>query len=44
MIQEVAVGIAMGNALPGVKQVADYVTEPVDKEGIRKGLKYFQLI
>src|SRR5699024_2939718 len=44
MIQEVGVGIAMGNAVPSLKKVADYTTSTVDEQGILKGLEYYNLI
>lgn len=34
MISEVGVGVAMGNAVPELKQVADYITDPIDQDGI----------
>lgn len=44
MLQHVAIGIAMGNAGDEVKQVADYITDSVDEDGIQKALKYFGVI
>lgn len=41
MLKHVAIGIAMGNATDNVKQIADYVTDTVDNDGIVKGLKHF---
>ncbi|WP_407268153.1 Cof-type HAD-IIB family hydrolase [Radiobacillus sp. PE A8.2] len=38
MLQHVGVGVAMGNAIFELKQVADYVTDDVDNEGLVKGL------
>lgn len=37
-------GIAMGNANPPLKAVADYVTSTVDEDGIYKALKHFGII
>jgi len=37
-------GIAMGNANEDVKQMADYVTDPVDENGVINALKYFKVI
>ncbi|EUJ55190.1 hypothetical protein MCOL2_09531 [Listeria fleischmannii FSL S10-1203] len=44
MLQEVGCGIAMGNGREEVKQVADYVTDSVDEDGIMKALKHFRLL
>lgn len=44
MIQEVGVGVAMGNAPDLVKKHADYVTSDVDNGGIVKGLKKVGLL
>lgn len=44
MLKYVAIGIAMGNAGDGAKQVADYITDSVDENGICNALKHFELI
>ncbi|GGB59044.1 Cof-type HAD-IIB family hydrolase [Virgibacillus dakarensis] len=44
MLTEIGTGIAMGNAVPELKQVADHVTDAVDRDGIMKGLKRYKLI
>ena len=44
MLGHVATGIAMGNADPEVKKVADYVTTSVDDHGIARALRRFGLI
>ena len=44
MLQYAAIGVAMGNARPEVKALADYVTAPVDENGIETALKHFDLI
>ncbi|MEK4199427.1 Cof-type HAD-IIB family hydrolase [Cytobacillus sp. FSL K6-0265] len=44
MLEASGVGIAMGNALPEVKKVANMVTEHVDEDGIWKGLRKVELI
>jgi len=44
MISYAGIGVAMGNAIDKVKEVADYVTDPVDNDGIEKALKHFNLI
>ena len=44
MLRCVGVGVAMGNASDAVKQAADYVTSPVDQDGVRAALEHFGLI
>ncbi|WP_284140957.1 MULTISPECIES: Cof-type HAD-IIB family hydrolase [unclassified Virgibacillus] len=44
MIREVGTGVAMGNAVAELKEIADYVTDPVNQGGIANGLKHLQLI
>ncbi|NBJ70745.1 MULTISPECIES: Cof-type HAD-IIB family hydrolase [Clostridia] len=44
MLKEIGTGVAMGNAISDLKQVADYITDDVDKDGIAKALKHFALI
>lgn len=44
MLQHVAVGVAMGNANPEVKEIADYITDDVDSDGIWNALKHFGVI
>lgn len=44
MIRECGIGIAMGNADPKVKAVADYVTDDVDHDGIANAFRHFGLI
>lgn len=44
MLSLVGHGIAMGNAVPELKKVADYVTAPIGEDGIRKGLEAMGLI
>jgi Cof subfamily protein (haloacid dehalogenase superfamily) len=44
MLQHAAIGVAMGNAKENVKQVADYVTDTVDNDGILKALEHFGVI
>ena len=34
----------MGNANPEVKEIADYVTDDIDNDGILKALKHFGII
>ena len=44
MVQYCHIGIAMGNADKEVKEVADYITDDIDKDGLYKALKHFELI
>ncbi|GMB08621.1 phosphatase [Thermolongibacillus altinsuensis] len=44
MLQFVGTGVAMGNAKEEVKQIADFVTKPVDEDGILFGLKKLGLL
>lgn len=44
MLSYVGLGVAMGNAPPEVQQIADYVTLPVDQDGIYHALRHFDLI
>lgn len=44
MLKHVALGVAMGNANPEVKEIADYITSDVDQDGIWNALKHFQVI
>lgn len=44
MIASVGIGIAMGNAMSEIKEVADYVTADHNHDGINQALKYYQLI
>ncbi|MEK5105207.1 Cof-type HAD-IIB family hydrolase [Cytobacillus sp. FSL K6-0129] len=44
MLEASGVGVAMGNAFPEVKKVANMVTEHVDEDGIWKGLRRLELI
>lgn len=44
MLKHAAIGVAMGNAKDNVKQVADYVTDTVDNDGILKALQHFEII
>lgn len=44
MLQFAGIGVAMGNAEEAVKEVADYVTDHVDRDGIEKALQHFGLI
>lgn len=44
MLQAVGFGIAMGNAEPELKAVADDITAPIDQDGILKALEKWQVI
>lgn len=44
MIEYVGIGVAMGNAVEELKNVADYITDTVDNDGIMKALKHFKVI
>ncbi len=44
MIRFVGMGIAMGNAIPKIKNASDYITSDIDEDGIKKGLEFFKLI
>lgn len=39
MIEYVGTGVAMGNAVPELKEIADFVTKPVDEDGIAYAVK-----
>ena len=44
MLEYVGIGIAMGNAEEGLKEIADYVTMSVDENGIQFALQKFGII
>lgn len=44
MTQNAGIGVAMGNAVPKVKEVADLVTDTNEQDGIYKALKELDLI
>lgn len=44
MLEEVGLGIAMGNAVVEAKDAADYVTDCIDNDGIVKALEKFELL
>ena len=44
MARAVETFVAMGNALPGVKAAADYVTDDVRNDGVVSALAHFGLI
>ncbi|NGM61393.1 Cof-type HAD-IIB family hydrolase [Sphingobacterium sp. SGG-5] len=44
MLQHVHIGVAMGNANAEVKEIADFITDDVDNDGIWNALKHFEVI
>lgn len=44
MLRFAGIGVAMGNADPDTKAVADYVTASVEEDGIEKALRHYHLI
>ncbi len=44
MLQAVGVSVAMGNSKQHIKDMASYVTAPVDQGGIEQALRHFNLI
>ena len=44
MVQNCAIGVAMGNAESGLKEVADYITDVVEHDGLFNAFKHFSLI
>ena len=44
MLKHTNIGIAMGNSNEEVKQIADYVTEDADHDGIYNALKHYELV
>ncbi len=44
MLQHVQVGVAMGNANMEVKEIADFITDDVDSDGIWNALRHFEIL
>ena len=44
ILQTAGTGIAMGNAVPELKEIADYVTADIADDGVYKACKHFGLI
>ena len=44
LIKQASVGIAMGNAVSGLQEIADYITTPIEQDGIRNALRYLKSI
>ena len=43
MLQTAAVGVAMGNAVPRAKELANYITDTNDNDGVAKAVRLFCL-
>lgn len=44
MLLEVGHGVAMGNAIESIKEIAEFVTESVDNNGIEIALKHYKIL
>ena len=44
MMQNVGIGVAMGNGTDKVKLASKYVTSSIDEDGIYQALKHLQII
>ena len=44
MIKKAKVGVAMGNAKQGLKDVSDFITKSVSEDGVEFALEYFEII
>lgn len=44
MLKAVGHGIAMGNAQPELKEIAEYITTSIDDDGVKNGLLHYGLI
>ena len=44
MILQAGIGVAMGNAIDELKRQADYVTAPVDDDGVLHALRHFGVV
>lgn len=44
MIEHAAIGICMGNGSPELKEIADYVTDPISNHGLANAFKHFNII
>ena len=44
MIKHSGIGVAMGNSVMEVKNVADYITDDIDDDGLYKAFKHYGLI
>ena len=44
ILKQAGIGVALGNAIPELKKVANYVTTSIDDHGIYHALKHFGII
>lgn len=44
MLQAVGIGVAMGNATPECKAIADYITSDCDEDGILSALRHYNVL
>ena len=44
MLEHAAIGVAMGNSANDLKEIADYITTDIDKDGIYNALKHFDFV
>ena len=44
MIEFAGTGVAMGNAVPELKKIADFITKPVDEDGIQYAVEALGLL
>lgn len=45
MIENAGIGVAMGQSTPVIKEIADYVTDDNNNEGVKKAIeRYYQKI
>lgn len=44
MLKCCEIGVAMGNGGPEIKEIADYITDDIEKDGLWKAFKKFELI
>ena len=41
MIENAGIGIAMGESNPRIKEIADYITEDYDNDGVKKAIEIY---
>ena len=41
MIENAGIGIAMGQSTPKIKEIADYITDDNNNEGVKKALEKY---
>ncbi len=41
MIENAGIGIAMGESNPKIKEIADYITEDNDNDGVKKAIEIY---